>query len=243
MIGFRIAALAGVMLLAGPSFGVARAAELGTGLEWWNAVPDDELASLRGRENIVQGPGVALGDFADGNAVANDASTAVNVTAGSDGSIDQSTCAAACTAQTTTAITTNTATNGSTVLDGSNQSVGGDDSVNIAGDTGSGVVTIGDENTSVQGDISGDDNQVVVGDNNATVNNSGDGSAVGTSNLLGKATNDQTITGNSIGGDVNSGLISSLSIANNSGIITTMMNTGSQVNMSNATVVNVYMTP
>ena len=242
MIGLRIAALAGAMLLAGLSFGVVRAAELGSGLEWWNAVPEDELAALRGRENIVQGAGVALGDAADGNAVANDASTAVNAAANGDNSIDQSNCTAGgCTAATVTDI--NVAADGSTALDdGSQLASGGNDSVNIAGDTGSGVVTIGDENTSVQGDITGDDNQVVVGDGNAT-NIGGDGSAIGTSNLLGEATTDQTLSDNFIGGAVTAGLISNLSIADNSGIITTMMNTGSQVNMSNATVVNVYMTP
>ena len=136
--------------------------------------------------------------------------------------------------------------------------MGGDDSVNLAGDTGSGVVTIGDQNTTTQGDnsgtiqigdgnadtdVTGDDNQVIAGDGNATFTGIGGGSAVGTSNLLGEATTDQTLSDNFIGGAVTAGLISNLSIADNSGIITTMMNTGSQVNMSNATVVNVYMTP
>ena len=235
MIGLRIAALAGSMLLAGLSFGVARAAELGSGLEWWNAVADDDLAALRGRENIVEGPGIAVGDSADGNAVANDNSTAVNAAA----------------------IGGSVATDGSVVVEtGGHQALGGDDSVNIAGDTGSGVVTIGDQNATVGGDndgtfqvgdgnsdadITGDNNDKnVVGNGNNTSH--GDGSVVGTGNMLGKATNDQTIL-STISGDVSAGAIGAMSIADNSGIITTMMNTGSQVNMSSATVVNVYMGP
>jgi len=59
--------------------------------------------------------------------------------------------------------------------------------------------------------------------------------------LLGKVTVGQSIEGSNaeIGGDT--GAITSNALTNTSGITTVLMNTGVQANLSNSTVVNIYM--
>lgn len=67
-----------------------------------------------------------------------------------------------------------------------------------------------------------------------------DNRALEAANGMGEADINSVVTGNSMGNVGYTGSVSGVSASNNSGLVTMIQNTGNQVSISTATVVNVY---